>query len=475
MFYTKIPFQEILHILKDEIIEHNKIDNETLDVLSTDSRELTGNEFFIALKGESFDAHQFIHSIIRKNEAKGIIYDSGEVSHEVPFLKVKDTNRFFQKLAWMHRKLFNPIVIGITGSNGKTSTKEITSYLLQQIFDSESVIKTEKNLNNHFGVPYTLFSINAQTKIAVIEMGMNHPGEIEILTKISEPDVCMITSISEGHAEFFNHTRDIAIEKFSILAGCRQTSRSVIHSKILDLYRDIFDQYNIENIVWDDFKKEFPYKETNYGIDFSIDQRSHQNKTIGVGIPAIHQRENFILSCAAIYHVFKIISKDSKDYNNYRTKLVNVLNTIEKLPEMEHRLVCIPHNDYEIWDDTYNANPDSFKKAIDFVSQRDGQGLFGIFGQMSELGELAIEKHYWLGQYASKKGFKHIIFASSEKKYRDAFRKGYNNKNLDLIEPDDNALKEGIQNLLRKIQGKGVILLKGSRSMRIERGIQYLT
>lgn len=464
MFQVDLPFSLILSRISEEIIEHNITDKIVLNKIGTDSRKLTGGEFFIALKGETFDGHQFIKEVIDKNLVQGVIFDTGAIHEKIFYIKVKDTNHFFLKLAQLYREEMNPLIVGITGSNGKTSTKELTAFLLEKILDPKSVMKTKKNLNNHFGVPYTLFSLKKETQVGVVELGMNHPGEIEILSEIVRPDICVITSISEGHAEFFESINDIAKEKFSILKGCRGKGILITHPEIIKKYKTILNQSFLDHDLHDlnETKKQFLHSETEIG--FQINSKI-DNSISEVKILASHQRKNFLLALA-------VLSYTAEKLEIPIEKIDFAIKNLNPLPQANHRLSQVKTSCCEIWDDTYNANPDSFKMAIDFISSRKADRRIGIFGQMSELGKFALQKHRWLGNYAKEKGFTVALFASQEKEYQEAFSSGWDQAGPYLgINPHENELKEALEELKKYVSSESIILFKGSRSVQMERGI----
>src|SRR2546422_5466449 len=183
-----------------------------IDKISTDSRTLKRGELFVALRGENFDGHNFVESAA-KSGAAGAVVDSnwkGKVPENFALIRVKDTLQAYQKLAANYRKSLKLDVVAITGSNGKTSTKDFAAAVLARRF---RVTKTQGNFNNHVGLPRTILEATAQDELAVWEIGMNHPGEIAVLAKIAAPDAAIITNIGSAHIEFIGSREAIAKEK----------------------------------------------------------------------------------------------------------------------------------------------------------------------------------------------------------------------------------------------------------------------
>src|SRR6266571_5658777 len=187
-----------------------------IDKVSTDSRTLKLGELFVALRGENFDGHNFVESAAKAGAAGAIVDSSwkGKVPENFALIRVKDTLQAYQKLAANYRKSLSLKVVAITGSNGKTSTKDFAAAVLARRF---RVTKTEGNFNNHVGLPRTILEATSQDKVAVWEVGMNHPGEVAALAKLAAPDVAILTNIGVAHIEFMGSREAIAAEKGALM------------------------------------------------------------------------------------------------------------------------------------------------------------------------------------------------------------------------------------------------------------------
>jgi len=427
--------------------------------LSSDTRKLKPGDWFICLKGESSDGHDYIEVALEKG-AEGIIYDDNR-NLSYRGLKVKDTNLFLGYLANFWRKKIKPVVIAITGSNGKTSTKEIAAFLLEQVFPGK-ICKTKENFNNQFGVPFTLLDLKKEDLYCVVEMGTNHPGEIKYLAEIAEPDYSIVTTIAQGHIGNFGSLEKIAEEKSDILTGMR--GGSLIINREISCYSLFELKSNFYNVTLSAMEstKSMDHSVTEQGTRFVF-----ENRNFLLPFKGEHQWKNFLL----VKRLIDLLKIEKE----------KVIKAFEKLPELQEIKGRMQHhfvNGVHIWDDSYNANPDSFEKAIRFVRGSAIQGsLFGAFGAMGELGEMEIFFHEQLGRLANQSGFEHILFSSSSHDVRNAFRKGFiedsTKKNILLCSADDIELKKGVEIIKNRIKEGDHLLIKGSRSAQMERVLKY--
>ncbi|HQQ24235.1 MAG TPA: UDP-N-acetylmuramoyl-tripeptide--D-alanyl-D-alanine ligase, partial [Spirochaetota bacterium] len=214
---------EIVSAVGGKLIKGNS--DMAVSSVTTDSRMSEKEDLFVPLKGEKFDGHDFIGNILSENRLKGFLYSSSNSIPEIPddcfAIEVKDTLYALGRLASFHRKRVHSEVIGITGTNGKTTTKE----LIAQIFSLKyKTLKSEKNYNNEVGVPFTLFRLSQDDKYAVIEIGMNHIGEISRLSSYAQPDSALITNAGEGHLEFLGTVENVAKAKSEIMEPMKKGS-----------------------------------------------------------------------------------------------------------------------------------------------------------------------------------------------------------------------------------------------------------
>ena len=468
-----IPIQDILHL---EIELYNVSTDTIISVIENDSRNITNtiesNVWFICLEGKSFDSHQLIHNII-KSGVQYFIYNPEKTQERPNGIWVKDPIYFLGQLALIYRQKHNTPLVAITGSNGKTSSKELTNCLLSSMVNpSYHIIKNEGSFNNEFGVPFTLFRLTDQTGFGVIEIGTNHPGEIKVLSNIVLPNYAIITTIQGGHIGNFGNIKNIAKEKYDIVSGLTTNGYLFIHKNIA--HPEIIKKQQKKqkfNIVWVcDETSLIKFKQNSiYGISFS-----YKNKDYKLPIPGIHQFYNLQLIVACIHQI-------TIDYPNYfnEDSIEIALQSLECFTNIEGRLHKYPslNTKYILWDDTYNANLSSFESAIHTLSLHIPiKNLYGIFGQINELGEHEIEIHQHLAELAATK-FHYLCFLSNSPTLLSTFKETWCKYNqeatLFIGSLSDENIKAASSFIKTYIQQGESILFKGSRGCKIERCFQY--
>src|SRR5438094_6796824 len=260
----------------------------SIDKISTDSRALKRGELFVALHGENFDGHNFVESAAKAGAAGAVVDSSwtGKVPENFALIRVKDTLQAYQKLAANYRKSLSLNVVAITGSNGKTSTKDFTAAVLTRRF---RVTKTEGNFNNHVGLPRTILEATSGNEVAVWEIGMNHPGEIAVLAKLAAPDVAIITNIGVAHIEFMGSREKIAEEK-GALAEAVGTQGTVILNSDDSFSRSIALRARGKVVLAGTSAGTIRASEINQtesGTDFTITEGAHRCRAL-VYVPGVH-------------------------------------------------------------------------------------------------------------------------------------------------------------------------------------------
>ncbi|GGH74502.1 UDP-N-acetylmuramoyl-tripeptide--D-alanyl-D-alanine ligase [Pullulanibacillus pueri] len=345
---------------------------DTLEI-STDSRQKVENSLFIPIVGEYFDGHDHLFEA-KENGAVAALWQEGkpvprDLEQDFPLFFVEDTLVGLQTLATMHRHDVAPIVIGITGSNGKTTTKEIVASLLSSTY---KVHKTKGNLNNHIGVPLTLLAMPADCEVCVLEMGMNHFGEISLLSQIAEPDVSIITNIGESHIEFLGSRAGIAKAKLEILEGMKQEG-----TLIIDGDEPLLTQAEAigKNRITCGYGSSNDYvisslQTKSEGSVFTVNGKSYNMPLLGA-----HNVKNTTYAIALAYklHLTEPVIED---------KLKRLESTSMRLETLSGKLGTLLIND------AYNASPTSMKAAVDTVKQLSGfKKRVIVLGDMYELGD----------------------------------------------------------------------------------------
>ena len=432
----------------------------------TDSRSNCRHSLFLALEGDKFDGHNFIKQAIEQNASALCVnkdkYKYLDIPSDIPVLLVKNTLTAYQNIATHNRlRLENITIIALTGSNGKTSTKDILLNILTSEFGSEKVYATKANTNNHIGVPLNLLSINKNHRFAIIEMGSNHLGEIAILASIAKPDIAAITSIGPSHLEFFKDLRGVAKEKSAIFS-CFNKNRpntAIIpsdcpeHDYIVSLIpREIpittFGTTNNSDI-------KLTYKSSNLcSSEFLLKWKNdNSNYLVKSKLAGAHQASN-AAAAASIAHSIGISRK------NIIKHLFNA--SVEGL-----RMKISVHNNITWINDAYNSNPLSTKAGIDYISEIDNSAetkndIYIILGNMLELGEKTINEHISVLEYACKLPGNMVICCVG-----DIINKAAVKLSNSRINNFGNNL-EVINYLKKTLQPTNIVYLKGSRGAKLE-------
>lgn len=419
--------------------------------ISTDSRNITEGCVFVALKGERFDGNDFAYQVASENVASCVIADRKDLpSHERIFI-VDDSLAALQELARLHREKCNIPVIGITGTNGKTTTKELVAAVLSE---KKRIIYTQGNFNNHLGVPLTLLRIKPETEMAVVEMGANHPGEIAQLCNIAKPDYGIVTNIGRAHIEGFGSYEGIIKTKNELYEyikenGTIQKSKAFVNSnnellvkltKEMDCvyYGSTDDCNTYENIaVGSKAASSSPYLVVNWdGIEI---------KTNLVGD---YNLENVMAAIAV------------GSYFNIEKELI--VKALENYLPSNNRSQYIKSSKNEIVMDAYNANPTSMAASIrNFRNISNGNSLL-ILGDMKELGNESEKEHRIIIDIINELKFEDVILVGDEFKKVNTKFQSFSNID-DLIKHID----------MNSISDKN-ILVKGSHSIHLERLINIL-
>lgn len=425
-------------------------------VVCTDSRALQGGDLFVALRGENFDGHKFAVEAERRGALAAILEEApAELPESFPVILVPDTLKALQDLAAHYRRQLKMQVVAITGSSGKTTTKDLTASVLSQRFQ---VTKTEGNFNNHIGLPLTILRARGGDDFGVFEIGMNHPGEIAPLAAIAAPDVGVITNIGVAHIEFMKTREAIAQEK-GMLAEAVKSSGHVVLGAEDDFSASIAARTKADTILVGidsghlqahDLRPHFS------GVKFTLTAGGHSVEA-ELPVPGVHMVRNALKAVAVGQFCGLSLVECAAG-------LANLKLTKGRL---EQKIVRGIH----VLDDTYNANPDSVAAAITTLAQMPAVGRrIAVLGAMGELGEAAEEGHRRVGDVAAREGIDYLIGVGENARWitDNAYRGGI--EKVVLCESTEDAVKA-----LREVARAGdVVLVKGSRSARMERVVEGL-
>lgn len=446
------------------IAEYHK---EFLEIGTDTRKDLTG-QIFIALKGDVYDAHHYLDQAVQKGAAALLVHELPEkfqhLKSQVSILLVTDTLKALQDFAQAYRKTLNSKIIGITGSNGKTTTKEFTAQILSQY---KKTHYSEGSFNNHWGVPMTLLSIPQDADFAVVEMGMNHAGEITQLVKIADPDIVVCTMVGTAHLEFFGSQENIAKAKSEIyLESKPETIR--IFNQDQDLTFDMM--YPVSRKFSDSRMLSFSEKNTEADVFFKITElKMREIKITGIiaaepgsAVVPIFGKQNLtnLMAASAIAYACRLSPEQIWKALPYCKTAWGRNQFIET------------KNHAEILFDGYNANPDSMRALLDNIPLLKCNGKkIGVFGQMKELGEHSKNSHIEIAEIAGAVGFAQIYFIGED---FSAFQKGLLNSGFKgeiFIQADfDTSLGE---KLGQSVKSGDIVVVKGSRGAGTERFIPF--
>src|SRR6266699_5748424 len=424
----------------------------SVDKVSTDSRTVKRGELFVALRGENFDGHKFVESAARAG-AVGAIVDltwSGKVPENFALIRAEDTLQAYQKLAAKYRKSLSLKVIAITGSNGKTSTKDFVASVLGRRF---RVTKTEGNFNNHVGLPRTMLEAKSQDEVAVWEIGMNHPGEIETLAKLAAPDTAIITNVGVAHIEFMGSREAIAAEK-SALAQAVGPEGTVILNADDPFSKGIAPCTSAKVVLagtTEGAVRASEITQSANGTDFTILEGAHRCRA-QLPVPGLHMVQNALLGVAA-GRIFGLSLEDCAA-------------GLAAAPLTKARLQIKEIHGVQFIDDSYNANPDSMKAALHTLVELDADGKrVAVLGEMRELGSESEHCHREVGETAAALGVDHLIAIGSVAAAIASAAEHAGLRNSRTVNSPTEAAE-----ILSEIAASGdLVLIKGSRAARTER------
>ena len=435
--------------------------------ISTDSRMVGEGELFIALKGPRFDGHHFALKALEK-KAGGVVIEEDKARdirwngyRSKAVIAVKDTLRALGDLARERRRRYRIPVVALTGSNGKTTTKEMISACLETTFP---ILKTRENLNNLIGLPLTLLNLTEKERVVILEMGMNVPGEIRRLTEIAEPDVGLITNIQIVHLEGVGSLERVREEKGELFRRMRRDGTILVNQNdphVIDLASEFSGQkitFGVEKSA-DVMAKEIRLRGAE-GTSFNL---ILEGEEIEVSLPLLGR--HFVpnaLSAIAVASLFGIEVKKAKE-------------ALERFRPFPMRMEIIHlEGGKTLINDAYNANPRSMELALETLAEIKGKGrAIAVLGDMLELGDFTEEAHRQIGEKVEELSID-LLLTMGEKAplvVESAVRHGFEPKRTRVME----SHSEAISILKEVVQEGDWILIKGSRRMAMEKIVEGLT
>lgn len=425
--------------------------------VGTDSRAIAAGQLFVALRGERFDGHDFVATAGEAGAAAALVdsrWAAGHGDAGLPLVVVDDTRLALGSLAAAWRARFSIPLIGVTGSNGKTTVKEMCVAILRAQArsdgaDDDAVLGTRGNLNNDIGLPLTLLELRDHHRAAVIEMGMNHPGEIAYLTGLARPTVAIVNNAQRAHLQGLGTLAEVAQEKGAIYQGLGANGIAVVNADDAHAayWRDLNAGRRIVSFGIDQ-PADVAGRCTLHGLGAQLALDAAQGRgEVDLQVPGLHNARNAVgaaAACLAAGVSFEAVLEGLASYTGTRGRLQRRAGPQGAV----------------ILDDSYNANPDSMRAGIDVLASTPGH-TFLVLGDMGEVGETSAQVHDEIGGYAKSKGIDGL-YALGEASAIAVRNFGDGAHHFDSVDALVAALAE-------RLDADAVVLVKGSRFMKMER------
>jgi UDP-N-acetylmuramoyl-tripeptide--D-alanyl-D-alanine ligase len=452
----KLTIEQITEAVKGELLLGDPKDE--ISGISTDSRKVSEGDVFFPLIGEQHDAHDFIPQALERGCRTIVLSRKPEgLNEKLNLILVDDTTKALQDLAVFYLSLFSMIKIGVTGSTGKTSTKEMLYWIFSEKYMTARNIG---NLNNHIGLPLTVLSMPEGTEAGIFEMGMSELGEIDLLAKLVRPDIAIITNIGISHIENLGSRENILKAKLEITNYFTPEGILIVNEDSDFLSRDnVMGNYKVvttgetgrSNFILSNI---IDYGED--GIEFTIEHKE-EVQTFRLNIPGRHNAYNGALAVAAA--------------SSCGISMAEAARGLLKLEITDKRLNIKGKNGMKIIDDTYNASPDSMKAAIDVLTATKGFRKIAILADMFELGENSDAFHAEVGRYAAESGLDLLIAVGIQAKHiYEAGKEILGEGKVHYYETKELLMGD----IGSMISSGDVILLKGSRGMAMDQVVKKI-
>lgn len=454
-----VQFDTTSQIIADAIgaVHHGSV--QPVQYITTDSRLLEDKSLFVPIAGSKFDGHDFIEDVCKTGKCTSFLthkQDKVDITnhYNASAIYCSDTLQAYAAIARWHRKKFDIPVIGVTGTNGKTTTKEMIAKVLSTL---GGCLKTQKNYNNEIGVPYTILHLNNTHQYAVIEMGMNHSGEISRLSQVVLPTIAVITNIGEGHLEFLGSTENVAYAKSEILDGMAAGSICILNNDTqhTDIVKKKALEKNIQVVTFGLTGDVCPSSYTLFS-----DKTVVEYEGVALTIPAYGFHN--VYAATATVAVARVMG----------IPLVKVKEALHEYTPVAMRS-DIKKRRCTIIDDCYNANPLSMEYAFISASKVfPDRRKIAVLSDMKELGKLSRDLHFTVGEKLKASGFSYVFVWGNDAQYiaEGAVAGGLDHTQVTVFDSKD----ELIAFILQFINEDDVVLVKGSRSMKMEEVVNAL-
>jgi UDP-N-acetylmuramoyl-tripeptide--D-alanyl-D-alanine ligase len=458
-----MTLDEIVSAVQGEIVLKGEFTG--FNVVSTDTRMIEKDSIFIALKGEKFDANEYIEEASEKGAAICIVdrikYNPEEIQKHTTVIKVQDTAKALLDLAEFYRSKLNLKVVAITGSTGKTSTKDLVAAALSAKY---KVFKTEGNFNNQIGLPLMIFKLDNSYDIAVLEMGMNNLNEIHSMAKSARPDIALITNVGTAHIGMLGSRENILKAKLEITDFFNDKNLLIINGDNDLLSTVKTDKFRIVKTGIDN-DVEFKAEDIQLGeayVDFTLRERAQNSADkFHADVPGKHTISNALLAIAC----GKLLDMENRE----------ISEGLKNLQTTAMRLDIIKGNKFNIINDCYNANPESMKAAIEVLKNVNSNRRVTVLGTMGEQGQVAFQSHRTVGQCAAENEIDLLLtLGEFSNAYEEGFKAGLTNEFKGEFKAFDDYDK-AVEYLLNEYLKPGdTVLVKASRAEKFEKIVDKL-
>jgi UDP-N-acetylmuramoyl-tripeptide--D-alanyl-D-alanine ligase len=454
----EITLDELTKVVSGETQFGPHAGDQLIQGISIDSRNISIGNLFVAIPGERFDGHQFVSEAVEKGAKATVIAKekkqtvSPEIFNKTGVILVDDTKKALRNIASWYRRKFNLPTVAVTGTNGKTTTKDMTAEVLSSKF---KVLKSPQSYNNLVGVPLTLFQLDSDSEALVLELGMNSPGEIGILTRISNPSVGVITNIGPAHLESLKNLEKIAKAKFELPDNMSSPKTLVLNADDHILKKRIAQKKENETVISFGIKKkaDFVADRTEANGDGNISFRVNKNLPINLRLLGLHN----VYNALAAFAVGAFLGVDQQ----------KIKERLEKCTPSKLRMELIHIGNIRVINDSYNANPVSMEKALETLKNMKTSGKkVAVLADMLELGDETLNLHLGLGKQVARSEVNLLITVGELARFigEGAKEAGMKPRNVLSLENNQQA---GFY-LLENLKDGDLILVKGSRKMKTE-------
>ena len=422
---------------------------------SIDSRTIQPGALFFAVKGERMDGHDFVQQALEKGAAAAVVRKDELARYAVKtgLLAVPDTLVALQTLGAAVRRVWAKPLIGVTGSTGKTTTKEAIAHVLSSRF---RVLKSEGNFNNHFGLPLMLLKIEPEHEAAVIEMGMSHRGEIAALAKIAQPEIGVVTNVAPVHLEFFKSVAEIARAKYELIESLPADGTAILNAD---------DEYVSQ------FGRDFHGKVVRYGLHPTADVRAENIESRGVAgsvfdVVAGGVRERAKLPLVGTHNIYNALAAIATGLERGLSPS-EAAGALATLAPADKRGAVVQVGNITVINDCYNSNPTALDAMVDTLAGMPAKRRIVVAGEMLELGPSGEELHRRSGRHIAEKGIDILIGVRGLAQPMVEAATGAGMKATFVATPE-----EAGEWLVRETREGDVVLLKASRGVKLERALE---